>query len=317
MANFWQKLNKPIIASAPMSGVTDAAFRQILAKHGKPDVMFTEFVSCDGLCSEGKDKLLRQLEYSKEEKPIVAQLFGSKPENFYISAKLCKDLGFDGIDINMGCPDKSVIKQSAGSHLIREPELASEIIKATKKGAGDLPVSVKTRLGYTTTDEASQWLTHLLSHSTSVLSVHGRTKKQGYTGEVDWKNIENAKKIALRIAPDTLILGNGNVNSVEEAKKIANKYGLDGVMIGREMLTDPLVFNKEKSIQNLTFKERKNLLLEHANIFDKMYKENKKFAEIKKFYKTYIADFKGAKEIRLELMKATNLKELKNILKNI
>jgi len=317
MNNFWQKLNKPIIASAPMSGVTDAAFRLILAEHGKPDVMFTEFISCDGLCSDGKEKLLLQLKYDKSEKPIVVQLFGSKPDNFYTSAKLCKELGFDGIDINMGCPDKSVIKQLSGSHLIREPELASEIIEATKKGAGDLPVSVKTRLGYTEIEESTEWITHLLNQSIATLSIHGRTKKQGYVGEVNWKKIKEAKELALEISSETLVIGNGNVLSIAEAELIAKDNGLDGIMIGREMLLDPLVFNRKRSIKDLILEERIDLLLKHSKIFVKMYEGEKNFSELKKFFKTYIADFEGAKELRIEMMKINNLIELKNILKHV
>jgi nifR3 family TIM-barrel protein len=317
MNNFWQKLNKPIIASAPMAGVTDVVFRRVLAKYGKPDVMFTEFVSCAGLCSGGKERLSVQLKYDKSERPIVAQLFGSVPEHFYISAKICKDLGFDGIDINMGCPDKSVIKQKAGSRLINEFELVSEIIKATKDGASDLPVSVKTRLGYESTDEAAAWFTHLLNQSPAVVSVHGRTKKQGYAGEVDWDKIEMVKKMAFKISPETLIIGNGNVLNVLDAETKAKKYDLDGIMIGRGMLLDPLVFNKEKSIQDLNLEERKNFLLKHAEIFIKIYKDSKGFYDLRKFYKTYISDFTDAKELRAEMMKANNLEELKKILKSI
>jgi len=310
MKNFWQKLKKPIMCSAPMSGVTNVAFRRILAKYGKPDVIFTEFVSCDGLSGEGKEKLLSQFRYNKLERPIVAQLFGSKPENFYASAKICKELDFDGIDINMGCPDKSVIKQKAGSYLIKEPELVSKIIKATKKGAEGLPVSIKTRLGYTSIDEATEWLTYLLNHSIATLSIHGRTKKQRYAGKVYWNKIEEAKKIAQKIAPKTLIIGNGNVKTISEAEALAKKHNLDGIMIGRALLSNPFLFNKNK----LDLPRKIEILIEHAKLFEKFYPD-RNFSEIKKFYKAYISGFSGANNLRLRLMKANNAKELEKYIK--
>src|SRR3989344_2653812 len=144
---FWNKLKKPILALAPMANVTDAAFRQMIAKYGKPDVMWTEFVSVDGLLSEGHEKLLVDFWYGEEERPIVAQIFGSKPENFEKAAKMVAELGFDGVDINMGCPVKKVLNQRSCSALIRTPVLAQEIIQATQEGAKGLPVSVKTRIG--------------------------------------------------------------------------------------------------------------------------------------------------------------------------
>jgi len=314
MKNFWQKLKKPIMCSAPMSGVTDAAFRYILAKYGKPDVIFTEFVSCDGLASEGKKKLLAQLQFDKSEQPIVAQLFGSTLENFYSTAKLCQKLGFDGIDINMGCPDKDVIKQRAGAHLIREPRLVSEIIKATKKGAGSLPVSVKTRVGYTSSQESASWISHLLKHSPAVITIHGRTKKQRYQGEVHWEKIKEAKLLAQKISPKTLIIGNGDIKTLGEAEKKAKTYNLDGIMIGRALLTNPLFFNKRRNIEDFSIQERVNLLLEHVILFKKLYPK-RNFSDIKKFYSAYLSGFKGAKAFRIKLMKANDIKDLKKLLR--
>ena len=178
--NFWEKLNKPIFVLAPMADVTDAAFRRIIAKYGKPDVFWTEFVSADGLTlapEEGRKKLLRDLEYSESERPIVAQFFTSNPENMKKAAELAVELGFDGIDINMGCPDKSVEKQKAGAALIKNPKLAREIIRAAKAGAGSLPVSVKTRLGYNK-DELETWLPELLAEEPAVVTIHARTRKE-------------------------------------------------------------------------------------------------------------------------------------------
>jgi nifR3 family TIM-barrel protein len=305
MNNFWQKLKKPIMCSAPMSGVTDAAFRFILAKYGKPDIIFTEFVSCDGLCSEGKERLLLQLRYDELERPIVAQLFGATPEYFYKSAKLCQKLGFNGIDINMGCPDKDVIRQKAGAVLIQNSKSAAKIIKSTKEGAGVLPVSVKTRLGYSVI-ETEKWISFLLKQNLAVITIHGRTKKQRYTGKVYWNEIEKAKKIAQKISPKTLIVGNGDIKTLREARILAKKYNLDGIMIGRALLSNPFLFNRDNSVRS----KKIEILIEHAQLFEKFY-PNRNFSDIKKFYKAYISEFPGASRFRLELMEANNAKELK------
>jgi len=316
MNNFWQKLNKPILVSAPMSGITDASFRFMIAKYGKPDVMFTEFVSCDGLCSDGKERLLKQLIYDKSEKPIIAQLFGSKPENFYQSALICKKLGFSGIDINMGCPDKSVIKQESGSSLIKDPLLASKIIEATRKGAGNLPVSVKTRLGYSQID-MEKWIGYLLKFNLSTLTIHGRTKKQGYGGNANWEEIGYVKTLAKEISPKTIIIGNGDVKTLDDARLKAKKYDLDGIMIGRALIANPLFFNKTRQIKDLSIKARFDMLSEHIKIFKEIFKDdNRNFSDMKKFYKSYISDFNGASALRFELMKARNGDEIKDTVEN-
>jgi len=309
MKNFWQKLNKPILVSAPMSGVTDAAFRKILAKYGKPDVIFTEFVSVDGLCSEGRDELLRTLIFDNSERPVVAQLFGRNPEHFYQSAKICKTLGFDGIDINMGCPDKDVIKQGAGASLILEPALAKEVILATKKGAKDLPVSVKTRIGF---DKilTETWIANLLECDLAVLTIHGRTKNQGYQGEVHWEEIAKAKKIAQDMDVKTLIFGNGDVKSLDDAYSKAKEYDLDGIMIGRALLANPLFFNKTKQVHDLSTEEKFSMLIEYAKLFEEIFKGKKNFSEMKKFYKSYTHGIKQGAKLRMEMMEAKNSEEL-------
>src|SRR3989344_2864791 len=249
---FWKKLlstsnvdKRPILALAPMADVTDATFRRIIAKYGKPDVMFTEFVSCDGLCSAGQKNLWPILKFIKKERPIVAQVFGAKPENFYESAKLIKKLGFDGIDINMGCPDKKVIKQGAGAALINNSRLAQEIIRQTKKGArlsggqaGAMPVSIKTRIGYDKYDkkEFKKWLTALLEEKPAAITIHGRTKKEMSVVSARWDIVAEAVKIRNEFDSSdnhTLILGNGDVQSVADAKEKSRISGADGVMIGR------------------------------------------------------------------------------------
>lgn len=312
--NFWQKLKKPILCSAPMSGVTDTAFRQILAKYAKPDVIFTEFTSSDGLCSEGKKELLEQLKYTELERPVVAQLFGAKPEKFRQAAKLIKKLGFDGIDINMGCPDKDVIRQGAGAALIKTPQLASEIIQATKKEAGNLPVSVKTRIGYSRA-ETETWIAFLLRHNLAALIIHGRTKMEGYGGKVDWNEIAKVKTLAQIVAPKTIVIGNGNVGTLQQAYSFAKKYRLDGIMIGRALFSNIFLFNS--SSDSLSVKDIRaiaRILIEHAYLFEKLYPQ-KNFAAMRKFYKAYFSRFKNAAKLRLKLMEAKNAKQLEQIIR--
>lgn len=265
---FWKKLknkNRPILALAPMADVTDATFRRIIAKYGKPDVMFTEFVSCDGLCSEGRKNLLPILKYSEKERPIVAQIFGAKPENFYKAAKIIKKLGFDGIDINMGCPDKKVLKQGAGAALMKNPDLAREIIRQTKKGARlsggqaeKLPVSIKTRIGYDKYDkkEFKKWLVALLETKPAAITIHGRTKKEMSLVSAHWDIIAEAVKIRNEFDGSknrTLILGNGDVKSVADAKEKARISGVDGVMIGRAIFGNPWLFSHGHELRNSVF----------------------------------------------------------------
>jgi nifR3 family TIM-barrel protein len=244
VTGFWKNLKKPIYALAPMADVTDAAFRQIIAKYGKPDIMFTEFVSCDGLQSTGQAKLLVDFIFEESQRPIVAQIFGSKPDNFYKTALLVQKLGFDGIDINMGCPDRKVEKQGAGAALIKTPKLAQEIVAATKKGAGNLPVSIKTRIGYAK-NELDTWLPALLATDVVAITLHARTRKEMSSVPAHWNVIADAVKI--RNSYDnsedkTLILGNGDVLSIAEAKEKLKKTNADGIMIGKGIFGNPWLF---------------------------------------------------------------------------
>src|SRR3990167_8036941 len=319
---FWKKLamsrsrlDRPILAMAPMADVTDAAFRRIIAKYGKPDVMFTEFVSCDGLCSAGQKNLLPILKFTKKERPIVAQVFGAKPENFYESAKLIKKLGFDGIDINMGCPDKKVIKQGAGAALMQNHELAKKIIKETKKGAGNIPVSIKTRIGYDKYDkkEFKKWLTALLEEKLAAIIIHARTKKEMSLVPAHWDIIAEAVKIRDKFFGDKkdkpLILGNGDVQSVADAKEKARVSGADGVMIGRAVFGNPWLF---LNAQKTNF-EKLSVLFEHTKLFEKINK-GRKFDVMKKHFKSYVSGFPGAKELRIKLMISKNAEDVEKII---
>ncbi len=308
---FWKKLKKPIMVLAPMANVTDAAFRRVIAKYGKPDVMWTEFVSCDGLMSAGRDKLLVDFMYTKAERPIVAQIFGSKPENFYKTALLIQELGFDGIDINMGCPDKNVEKQGAGACLMKNPALAQEIIRETKRGAGKLPVSVKTRIGYNK-NSLSEWLPALLETEPAAITIHARTRKEMSLVPANWDMI--AEAVRIRDEYDntknkTLILGNGDVKDLADAEEKIKATGADGVMIGRGIFGNPWLFNKKIDYRKITIAEKLQVMVEHTYLFEQLFGEpaspagrHKSFDIMKKHYKAYVNGFDGAKELRIKLM---------------
>jgi len=326
MENFWEKLNKdkkPFFCLAPMADVTDAAFRQIVAKYGKftlpdgsqeggPDVIFTEMVACDGLCSVGREKLLELLKFSEMERPIIAQLFGSKPENFYQSAQLVKELGFDGIDINMGCPQKNILKQGAGANLINHPDLAREIIRATKRGAGDLPVSVKTRIGFNK-DEIETWLPVLLEEKPVAITIHGRTKKEMSKVPAHWDVIKRGVEISK--GSGVVIVGNGDVQDIADGEQKAKESGVDGIMIGRAVLGKPWLF-KSVGILSPRLEKRIEVLVEHIKLFEKTYgKRDRSFNLMKKHIGAYLTGFEGAKELRIKLMKVDSGEEVIKILK--
>ena len=299
---------------APMADITDAAFRRIIVKYGKPDVVWTEFVSCDGLCSEqGRKNLSINLKYTKAEKPIVAQIFGSDPKNFYKCAKYIKELGFDGIDINMGCPEKSICKQGSGAALINTPEIAKEIIRETKRGAGKLPVSVKIRTGYGKED-LEKWVNHLVEAEPAVIIIHGRTRKEMSKVPVNWKLIGKIVNKLKQNLPDSrrpLIIGNGDVVDLDDAYAKAEKHGVDGVMIGRGILGNPWFFDLDKSNREITLKEKLSVLVEHALLYEKILGNRKSFDIMKKHFKAYVSGFKGAKDLRIQLMTCKDAKAVK------
>lgn len=306
----WQQLPRPIFVLAPMANVTDVVFRRIIAKYGKPDILWTEFVSCDGLQSPGRDNLLIDLAYDESERPILAQIFGSKPENFYKTALLCQELGFDGIDINMGCPDRNVEKQGAGACLIKNPKLAKEIIEATKRGAGSLPVSVKTRIGYNK-NELDTWIPTLLETEPAAITVHCRTRKEMSLVPARWEHI--AETVALRdkysSVEKTLILGNGDIKDIRDGYTKAQETGADGVMIGRGIFGNPWCFTHINDLRagkpfddTVTIEERLRVMIEHTHLYEKLLVGKKSFDLMKKHYKAYIAGFDNAKELRVKLM---------------
>lgn len=316
MNNFWADLKKPLFVLAPMADVTDVAFRSVIAKYGKPDVMWTEFVAADGLYAtrekvgmkDEENPLMQQLLFDKSEHPIVAQLFSSNPENMEYAAKLCAELGFDGIDINMGCPDRSIEKQGAGSAHIKDPETAKKVIAAAKKSG--LPVSVKTRIGYNR-DEIDTWIPELLSQDLAVLTVHLRTRKEMSKVPAHWDLMPRIVALRDELAPSTILLGNGDVESLEDADVKIQESGCDGVMVGRGIFGNPWFFDREK--KEVSKEEKLRVMLEHTKLYTELL-PNKNFSIMKKHYKAYVNGFEGAAELRAKLFETKNVEEVESIL---
>lgn len=323
--SFWKTLTPPILVLAPMADVTDVSFRRLIAKYGKPDVMWTEFVSADGLAlapEEGKQKLLRNLAYDESERPIVAQFFGSNPKTMYEAGKLAVQLGFDGADINMGCPDKSVMKQKAGAALIKNPTLARELIQALRKGAQEeceklgkpmIGISVKTRVGYSKPDELKKWVTELLSEDLDALTIHARTMKEMSKVPARWEHIKEVVEIRDDIQKGkthkTLILGNGDVVDIKDGKEKVGAAGADGAMLGRAIFGNPWLFSGTP-LSEITKEQKLATMLEHTKLFEELLGDVKNFSIMKKHYKAYINGFDGAKELRIKLMGANNASEV-------
>ncbi len=295
---------------APMADVTDFAFRQMFAKYGPPDVFYTEFVSADGLASEkGRQILIRSLRFSKQQRPIVAQIFGAKPENVAAAVKLIEELGFDGVDINMGCPDKAVIKQGAGSALIKNPELACEIIRAAKKSAQNIPVSVKTRIGFNAA-ETEKWISQLVTAKPDCLIVHGRTKKEMSAVATHWDEIALAARIAKK--KNIVFVGNGDVKNLVEGVEKSEEFGVDGIMIGRGLFGKPWFFQPKS--QKISLEKKLQIMLEHTELFEREMKGIKNFYVMKKHFKAYVKGFAGARQLREELMQTENFGQVKKIM---
>lgn len=313
MNGFWGKLPKPFLIMAPMANVTDAAFRRMFAKYGKPDVMYTEFVSADGLARGNKEVLMRDLAFTDAERPIVAQFFTSTPEYMEAAARLAQELGFDGVDINMGCPDKSVEKQGGGAALIKNPTRAQELIAAAKRGAPNLPISVKTRLGYHK-DTLDEWLPKILEMEPAHVTIHARTRKEMSLVPARWERVKRAVEIRNEMGSKTLISGNGDVKSVEDALQKAAETGADGVMIGRAIFGSPWLFSNSRELANMPIQEKLRIAVEHTKLFEELLGDVKNFAIMKKHFKAYVEGFSGAKELRVELMNAKHATEVEAII---
>ncbi len=342
---FWENLTKPIIGLSPMDGVSDAAFRFITAKYGRPSLHITEFTNVEAL-HHGAVKALAAFLYDEVERPVVAQIYGATPQAFYKACFVVCELGFDGIDINMGCPSKSVSGNGAGAGLIRTPELAVEIIKSCQRAAQDwangktlesanlhpdiaqyvrekqvksglkpsrleLPISIKTRIGFdqiVTTD----WIKVILQTEPANISLHGRTLRQMYSGEANWEEIAKAAQLVHSSGLTTTLLGNGDVKSLPEAHQKIVDYGVDGVLIGRGSFGEPWVFQGETR----NIEEKLQVAIEHCQKYEQIFGVgDKSFAPMKKHLGWYCTDFPRAKELRLKLMACNSAEAVESVIK--
>jgi len=324
--HIWESLRhkRPFFVLAPMADATDNAFREMIARKsrmgergGGPDVMWTEFVSCDGLASAGREILLRDLAFTERQRPIVAQIFGGKPDTCFEAGRIVAELGFDGIDINMGCPEDKIVKQGAGADLIRDPARAKDVVRAVREGVlasgKSTPVSVKTRIGFHT-DTLDEWIPELLSLQLPTLTVHARTRKEMSLVPAEWSRV--ARTVVLRdmYAPKTLIIGNGDVISLVDGKQKAKETGADGVMIGRAVFGNPWIFGG-REMADISPKEKIDALLEHTRLYEEMFGERKNFAIMKKHYSAYVRGWSGTKELRVKLMEAESYADVARIVR--
>ncbi len=307
-------LPKPFFILAPMDDVTDTVFRQIIAETAAPDLFFTEFVNVDGLQSPGRDNIIHKLQFTDKETPLVAQVWGKNPENYYKTAKEIKEMGFVGIDINMGCPAKPVVQNGCCSALINNRELAGEILTQVREAVGpDFPVSVKTRLGFGQVDLS--WIEFLLTYKLNMLTIHGRTVKEMSKVPAHWDLIGEVAKLRTSLAPDTLIVGNGDVMSRTQGEELAAQHGLDGIMVGRGIFHDPYLFAKVSPWEGMSKQQKLELYAKHVKLFQKTWDNaERRQVTLNKFCKIYIEGFPGAKELREQLMNTETIDQLLDLL---
>lgn len=310
--NFWKDLPRPFFVLAPMEDVTDVAFRHVVSEAGRPDVFFTEFTNTESFCHpEGVHSVRGRLTFTEDEQPIVAHIWGDKPEHFREMSIGMAEMGFKGIDLNMGCPVANVATKGKGSGLILRPETAAEIIQASK--AGGLPVSVKTRLGYSEIDEWREWLKHVFKQDIANLSIHLRTRREMSKVDAHWELIGEIKQLRDEIAPDTLLTINGDIPDRKTGLELAEKYGIDGIMIGRGIFHNPYAFEKEP--REHTSAELLDLLRLHLDLFDKYSQEETRlFKPLRRFFKIYVRGIRGASELRHQLMSTNTTDEARELL---
>ncbi|AIW25792.1 tRNA dihydrouridine synthase B [Staphylococcus aureus] len=310
--NFWSELPRPFFILAPMEDVTDIVFRHVVSEAARPDVFFTEFTNTESFCHpEGIHSVRGRLTFSEDEQPMVAHIWGDKPEQFRETSIQLAKMGFKGIDLNMGCPVANVAKKGKGSGLILRPDVAAEIIQATK--AGGLPVSVKTRLGYYEIDEWKDWLKHVFEQDIANLSIHLRTRKEMSKVDAHWELIEAIKNLRDEIAPNTLLTINGDIPDRKTGLELAEKYGIDGVMIGRGIFHNPFAFEKEP--REHTCKELLDLLRLHLSLFNKYEKDEiRQFKSLRRFFKIYVRGIRSASELRHQLMNTQSIAEARALL---
>ena len=310
MQSFWDTLPKPFFVLAPMDAVTDTVFRHVVDRAARPDVFFTEFTNTDGYCSpKGHHSTYSRLLFTPDEQPLVAQIWGTNPAHFTEMAHGLKAMGYKAIDINMGCPAKDVVRKGAGSALIETPELAAEIIAAAKTAG--LPVSVKTRVGYKTR-KTEEWISFLLQQDITALTVHARTMKEMSRVPAHWEEVAKTVQLRDRIAPHTLIIGNGDVVDRADGQRRVAETGADGVMIGRGVFTN--VFCFEEKPRGHSRDELFALLRYHLALWEETWKHEVNYHALKRFFKIYVKGFSGASELREQLMQTNNVDEARAVL---
>ncbi|WP_066189947.1 tRNA dihydrouridine synthase [Gracilibacillus timonensis] len=310
--NFWRDLPRPFFILAPMEDVTDVVFRHVVSEAARPDVFFTEFTNSESYCHpDGRNSVRGRLTFTADEQPIVAHIWGDKPEYFRQMSIGMAEQGFKGIDINMGCPVANVAVKGKGSGLIQRPEVAAELIQAAK--AGGLPVSVKTRLGYTDIEEWHDWLRHVFEQDIANLSIHLRTRKEMSKVEAHWELIAEIKALRDEVAPDTLLTINGDIPDRQTGWELVQQFGVDGVMIGRGIFANPFAF--EKQPQEHDSQDLLDLLRVHLNLYDKYSAlEQRPFKPLRRFFKVYVRGFHGASELRNQLMSTSTTDEVRAML---
>lgn len=320
MMEFWRSLPKPFLVLAPLEGVADTVFRRIVASCAKPDVFFTEFTSADGFCSPGRRAVADNFVYTPEEKPIIAQIWGKNPETLFQTAKEVAGMGFDGIDINMGCPDKTVMLHGGGAAMIDSPDVAAAAIQAIKDGiaaAGKpIPISVKTRLG-NKKSVADTWLPFLLEQGLDALTLHSRTAKELSKVPARWEEIGKLVALRDRMKVHTVIIGNGDVKDASDAREKYNMYGVDGIMIGRGIFQNPWAFDTSDTPHVGTPRELLDVMERHVRLFTEVWGERKNYAILKKFYKIYVNNFHGATDWRVRAMATNSADEILALLKEL
>lgn len=307
----WNELKRPFLILAPMEGVTDIIFREIVDTAGRPDLFYTEFTNVSSYASEkGRANALERLEIREAEKPIIAQIWGKNPEHFSVISSALESLGFSGIDLNMGCPDKNVNRAGGGAAMIRTPELAVECFRKAKEST-NLPVSIKTRLGWSKVEEYKDWLSTLLAEHPAALTVHLRTKKEMSKVPAHYELIPEIIKLRNEISPETKLIINGDIKTKAEALALYEKYPeVDGFMIGRGVFANPYCFTDHIA----TREELMNLLYKHLDLFEKH--PYGSFEPLKHFFKIYVNNFPGAAELRAKLMETHSVEEAREVLKD-
>lgn len=309
--NIWEELPKPFTVLAPMEGVTDIVFREVVARAGRPDLFFTEFTNVSSYASEkGRHDALKRLEVRDGEQPIVAQIWGKVPEHFAETCRALKGLGFAGVDLNFGCPDKHVNKAGGGAAMIKTPELAVECFRNARENT-DLPVSVKTRLGWSQVEEYHDWLPVLLAEHPAALTVHLRTKKEMSKVPAHYELIPEIVKMRGEISPSTKLVMNGDIRDRAHALELYEKYPeVDGFMIGRGVFQNPYCFTDHQP----TRAELMELLKLHLDLFETHAEVS--YEPLKHYFKIYVNNFPGAADLRARLMETHSVSEARKVLEN-